>query len=294
MPGPLLAVDAPVAAVPRVLRAAQDDHRPRRRRRSTRCSACANLVLQAVERHDPRAVVLCFGAEAAPYRMELYPAYHADRPRCPRSSCRQWADAPAFFGAFGWTVLEPRHARGRRPARQPRAASRPRRAARAAVHRRPRHVPVRRRARRGAVPGRRQGRARGDRRRRRSASATAIAPEQVPDFIALRGDPSDGIPGREGHRREDRARAAARARHARRRCSRRREPASGLRPRVRAALRDQADELRDFREIATLQPTSTSRARPTRRPTARPRRPRRARARHEPLADAARARGRSA
>ena len=34
-------------------------------------------------------------------------------------------------------------------------------------------------------------------------------PAQVPDFIALRGDPSDGLPGRQGHRRQDRGRPAA-------------------------------------------------------------------------------------
>ena len=38
-----------------------------------------------------------------------------------------------------------------------------------------------------------------------------IEPAQVPDLIALRGDPSDGLPGREGHRREGRRRPAARA-----------------------------------------------------------------------------------
>ena len=65
----------------------------------------ANLVLQAVEKHDPRAVVLCFGAEAAHYRVELYPPYHADRTEMPEELVPQWEDAPAFFGAFGWTVL---------------------------------------------------------------------------------------------------------------------------------------------------------------------------------------------
>ena len=32
-----------------------------------------------VEIHRPRAVVLCFGPDAASYRTELYPAYHAER-----------------------------------------------------------------------------------------------------------------------------------------------------------------------------------------------------------------------
>ena len=39
----------------------------------------ANLILKEVELHRPRAVVLCFGPDAASYRTELYPAYHAER-----------------------------------------------------------------------------------------------------------------------------------------------------------------------------------------------------------------------
>jgi DNA polymerase-1 len=65
----------------------------------------ANLVVQAVEKHDPRAVVFAFGAEAADYRVELYEPYHADRPEMPAELQPQWADARAFFEAFGWTVL---------------------------------------------------------------------------------------------------------------------------------------------------------------------------------------------
>ena len=38
----------------------------------------------------------------------------------------------------------------------------------------------------------------GARRRRRGQAALRIGPELVPDFIALRGDPSDGIPGAKG------------------------------------------------------------------------------------------------
>src|SRR5918996_2415221 len=63
-----------------------------------------NLVLQAVERHSPRAVVLCFGAEAATYRVELHSGYHADRPEVPDDLQPQWDLVPEFFGAFGWIV----------------------------------------------------------------------------------------------------------------------------------------------------------------------------------------------
>ena len=42
-----------------------------------------NMMLQVVAEHDPRAVVFCFGPDAAVYRVELYPPYHADRPPVP-------------------------------------------------------------------------------------------------------------------------------------------------------------------------------------------------------------------
>ena len=64
----------------------------------------ANLILQAVTDREPRAVVLCMGPDAAAYRVELYPGYHAERPEMPEGLVGQWADAPAFFEAFGWTV----------------------------------------------------------------------------------------------------------------------------------------------------------------------------------------------
>src|SRR6478609_10448447 len=82
-----------------------------------------------------------------------------------------------------------------------------------------------------------------------------IEPAQVPDFIALRGDPSDGLPGARGigektarellneHDTLDALLAL---------------PMS-LRPRVRQSMTEQADELRAFREIATLQPTGVER-----------------------------------
>jgi 5'-3' exonuclease len=72
----------------------------------------------------------------------------------------------------------------------------------------------------------------------------------VPDFIALRGDPSDGLPGAPGIgpktatdllRRHGSLEAAIAA-------------ADGERPRVAAALIDHADDLRAFKAIATLQP----------------------------------------
>src|SRR5215208_2268506 len=65
----------------------------------------ANLILREVEPHEPRAVVLCFGPDAAAYRTELYPAYHAERKAAmPDDLAPQFAAAHDFFAAFGWTV----------------------------------------------------------------------------------------------------------------------------------------------------------------------------------------------
>jgi len=90
-----------------------------------------------------------------------------------------------------------------------------------------------------------------------------IGPELVPDFIALRGDPSDGLPGAPGIGEktaaellrtygslDDALRVAAPATASAR---------SDLRPRVAAALRDHAEQLRDFRQIATLVPIEVER-----------------------------------
>src|ERR1700753_379089 len=65
----------------------------------------ANLVLREVEVHQPRAVVLCFGPDAAAYRTELYPAYHDEREEAmPDELPAQFEASGPFSEAFGWTV----------------------------------------------------------------------------------------------------------------------------------------------------------------------------------------------
>jgi DNA polymerase-1 len=86
-----------------------------------------------------------------------------------------------------------------------------------------------------------------------------VTPAQVPDFIALRGDPSDSLPGAKGigektardllREHGDLEALLADARRA----------TTELRPRQAQALRDQADELRLFRHIATLVPVDVER-----------------------------------
>src|SRR3954453_23879452 len=105
MPGPLLAVDAPSLlyraffALPKSITGTGD-------RPVNGLLGTANLILWVVERHGPRAVVLCDGAESATYRAEAFAPYHADRPPMPDELADQWGRAPAFFEQFGWTWAE--------------------------------------------------------------------------------------------------------------------------------------------------------------------------------------------
>jgi 5'-3' exonuclease len=252
MPGALLAVDAPSLlyrafyALPKSI--TDDDGTP-----VNALLGVSNLVLQAVERYEPRAVVLCFGEEAAHYRVELYPTYHADRIDMPEELVPQWGYAKGFFTAFNWTVL--------------------------------RHETLEADDLLGALAevesaaGGETLLFTGDRDMFQCVSDSVtvlwpagkgetepigpaevrkrygVRPDQVPDFIALRGDPSDGLPGAKGIG-EKTARELLNEHETLDDLLR---LPMGLRPRVRQALEDQADELRAFREIATLQPAGVER-----------------------------------
>jgi DNA polymerase-1 len=88
-----------------------------------------------------------------------------------------------------------------------------------------------------------------------------VPPELVPDFIALRGDPSDSLPGAKGIGEKTAADLL------RKYGSLEEAIAKALResPRVRAALHDQGDMLATFKDIATLRrmDVSTLTDRPT-------------------------------
>src|SRR5918993_621936 len=75
-----------------------------------------------------------------------------------------------------------------------------------------------------------------------------IPPALVPDFIALRGDPSDGLPGAKGI--GEKTAADLLRRHGSLEAAI--EGAIREKPAVRRALIEQADELRAFKDIATL------------------------------------------
>jgi DNA polymerase-1 len=219
-----------------------------------------NQLLWCIERYEPRAVVCCFGQEAAHYRTELYPPYHAHRPPMPDDLEHQWAKAPALYEALGWMVS----AHDELEADDLMYAY-----AKAEV----------------AGGGRAQiltgdrdmfqcagggitillQRARQEGPDEMGAAEVeeryGVPPAAVPDFIALRGDPSDGLPGAKGI--GEKTAADLLRRHG----SLEAAIAGAIRekPSVRRALLEQADELRAFKDIATLRDADVER--PADRPT---------------------------
>src|SRR5947209_3602530 len=103
MPGPLLAVDAPFVLY-RSFYALPDSIHGAAGRPVNALLGSVNLLLRIAADRDPRAIVLCFGAEAAEYRVELFPSYHADRPPVPDALAWQFEQAPQFLNSFGWST----------------------------------------------------------------------------------------------------------------------------------------------------------------------------------------------
>jgi 5'-3' exonuclease len=207
-----------------------------------------NMIMRVVADYRPRAVVLASGPDAADYRAEAYAPYHGDRPPVPDELAPQFDAAPEFFESLGWVwAYTPDHE------------------ADDLLHS-------------FALAEERDGGTTllltGDRDLFQCANDSTtvlyvktgtkgveevdaaevrrrygVPPELVPDFIALRGDPSDGLPGAKGI--GEKTAADLLKRHGSL------ETALGAwsreRPaRVSGALRDQADELRMFKDIATL------------------------------------------
>ena len=134
MDAPLLVVDAP-SLLYRAFFALPDSITDGDERPVNALLGTANLLLQAVEQHAPRAVVLCFGAEAATYRTELFAGYHADRPPMPDDLRHQWDAGARLLRRLRLEPPRRGRARGRRPPRHPRHARAGGRRQRAALHR---------------------------------------------------------------------------------------------------------------------------------------------------------------
>ena len=196
MPRPLLVVDAPSLlyrafyALPKSI--TDGDGRP-----VNALLGSINIVLREIELHDPRAVVMCFGIDAAEYRVELFGAYHADRPPMPGELSPQWADAPDLYEALGWYVAhsddhEADDLLGSYAVVETEAGGDTLiltgdRDMFQCVDDHVKVLYVRTGSKGAQLVDAAEVKAR-----------YGIPPELVPDFIALRGDPSDGIPGAKG------------------------------------------------------------------------------------------------
>jgi len=254
MPAPLLAVDAP-SLLYRAFFALPDSIKGADGNPVNALLGTANLVLAEVEQHGPRAVALCFGPDAADYRVELYPPYHAERPPVPDDLAPQFDASEEFFAAFGWTVaihdsLEADDLLGSY-ARLEAAAG-----GRALILSGDRdmfqcandavtvlYVKTGSRGAEQVTP---------DEVERRYG----IAPALVPDFIALRGDPSDGLPGAKGV--GEKTAADLLRRHGSLEAVLE-QAIRETRPKLRAALLDSRDELLAFKQIATLRDAGVER-----------------------------------
>ena len=254
---PLLAVDAPYVlyrsffALPDSIKGA--DGQP-----VNALLGAVNVLLRIAADRRPRAIVTCFGAEAAAYRTELYPPYHAQRPEVPEALAWQFEHAPALFGAFGWSSessegLEADDLLGALADAEEAAGG----TALIVTGDRDMFQCARESV---AVlllkPGKDGFEEVGpDQVRQRYG----IPPALVPDFIALRGDPSDGLPGAPGIGPKTAAELLGRHGSLEAALEAVSAAVPAERPRIVAALRDNAAELRAFAKIATLQPAQVTR-----------------------------------
>lgn len=254
MPAPLLIADVPwllyrsFFGLPRSIKGSEG-------RPVNALLGTVNALLAAIEAKAPRAVVACFGAEEARYRVELYPPYHAHRDPMPEDLREQWERAQGLVASFGWIVadaeeLEADDAMGSYARIESQAGGE------ALLLTADRDMYQAVDARVGVL----------DMGRRASFPVIGqldvqdrygVAPERVPDFIALRGDPSDGLPGAPGI--GEKTAAELLRKHGTLEAllgeaERQRENAGigELRPRVVEALCDNAELLRTFRQVATL------------------------------------------
>jgi 5'-3' exonuclease len=231
-----------------------------------------NAFLAVLAERPARAVVACFGSEQATYRVQLYPPYHAHRDPMPPELAAQWKRAPALLESLGWTVcdageLEADDAMFSHARREADADGR----ALLLTGDRDLYAVVERRV---AIVELGKGRIAGEIGPAQVRARYGIDPQLVPDFIALRGDPSDGLPGAPGVGAKTAAELLSRhgslegvlkaagapapdtpgdalaSGEARARAVR---ASREMRPRIAAALRENAELLRSFKRIATLQ-----------------------------------------
>ncbi len=252
MNGPLLALDTPWLlyrshfGLPSSIRGAGGE-------RVGALLGTVNTILGLVEWCSPRAVVCCMGAEEAAYRVALYGPYHAHREPMPAELRAQWERAPALLAAFGWTVtahdaleaddLMWSYSRVEAAAGGRTLICSGDRDLYQAVDVYTSVIELRRDGPPATIDA-------------AGVQARAgVRPDQIPDLIALRGDPSDGLPGARGVG----AKTAAALLTEHGTLEGVLAAVGDLRPRIAEALREQAAELRAFREIAVLQDVAVER-----------------------------------
>jgi 5'-3' exonuclease len=205
-----------------------------------------NTILGLTDALGPRAVVCASGAEDAVYRRALYPPYHAHRDPMPDALRTQWNRAEELLTAFGWTFA----ADGELEADDVLwSCSRIEAAAggRTLITTADRDLYQAVASHTAVLELRREGPP-GTIEWDGVVERSGVRPDQIPDLIALRGDPSDGLPGARGIG----AKTAAELLREHETLEGVLAASAGLRPRIAAALTEQADELRMFRDIATL------------------------------------------
>jgi len=210
-----------------------------------------NALLAVLDERPARAVVACVGAEQATYRVELYKPYHAHREPMPTELRTQWRKAPALLQSLGWTVCDGgeleaddamfSHARVEAEAGGRALLLTADRDLFQAVDERVTIVELAKGRFAGEI-GRAQVRER----------YHGIEPELVADLIALRGDPSDGLPGAPGIGVKRAAELLLRYGSLERVLAAADSDDRDMRPRASAVLSEHAELLRVFKEIATL------------------------------------------
>ena len=250
---PLLAVDGP-SLIYRAFFALPDSIKGADGTPVNALLGSTNALLRLIADRGPRAVVVCWGAEAAAYRVEEFAPYHADRPPVPDGLAPQLAAAPTFYEAFGWYSadagdLEADDLLGSYALAEEDAGGTSLILTGdrdlyqcAGVNTTVLYLKTGVKGVEEVGP---------DEVRKRYG----IPPELVPDFIALRGDPSDSLPGAKGIGEKTAAellRKYGSLEGAIDKCLRET-------PRVRAALHDQGEMLAKFKDIATLRRIAVSR-----------------------------------
>jgi DNA polymerase-1 len=211
-----------------------------------------NALLAILQGRPARAVVACVGAEQAAYRVALYPPYHAHRDPMPPELRWQWEQAPALLSSLGFEVCDAgdleaddamfSHARTEAEAGGEALLLTADRDLYQAVDEHV-HIAVLEKGRFAGEIAPAQVRER----------YHGVGPQLVSDFIALRGDPSDGLPGAPGIGAKTAAELLLAHGTLEQLLSVAQTVTSGLRPRLAGTLREHDELLRTFKEIATLQ-----------------------------------------